>query len=412
MKKFSILSIILVSVLTIWSCTKDALDPVADVNNSIDVTSPANNFSLTLNPNQYNKAALTLQWTPADFGYAASVEYIVQFALDGTDFSAVSNATAFAASINLGTFSSNISTNSATITHKTLNDLFKGLVPSVGPVNNFKLRIVARPKEQQSSPTSNFLFTYSQVVLFTSNTYDTLLETPKIYVLGNYGAASTFSSWDLNMLGTSNSPKIFSPNKDNIFTGFVYTDNGAARFKFANPTDTDLNVYGQIIAQTGTVPPLAANNSAYGVLDFTTDVSTTGLITPPTATAGTYYVTANLKDKTFFVDKRTINVRGSGALSLNKNLDYDTNPTSPYYRMYTADVAINSPGFVTIFTRGNLAPQDFSIGAEATGSSVSADGTKTKMKVGGQKFQVTTAGNFKLVLDLQNSAYYTLRLIP
>jgi hypothetical protein len=412
MKKTGILTV-LIGLVFIVSCTKDVLDPTASVNNTITITSPNNNFNLDLNPNRYNSTALTLQWTSADFGYNASVEYLIQFALASDNFGAVTNASNLTNSTSAGAFSSSLPLVSYELTNKRLNDLFKAITVATGPSFNFKLRVVARPKDQQSTPSSDGLFAYSQEVFFTSNVYDPLLETPKIYVIGNFGAASTYSSWDINLLGTSNSPKIFSPNKDNIYTGFVYTDSSAPRFKLANPTDTDLNVYGKITDQVGVVPPLPGTTTSNpGTLDFTTDVSTTGLITPPVATAGTYFLTVDLKKKEYFVDKRTINVRGAGAVSLNKNLDFETNPASPYYRMYTADVFINNPGFINIFTRGNTAPQNFSIGAEVPNSIVPADGTKTKMKVGGEKFQITSTGNFKLVLDLQNSAYYTLRLIP
>jgi len=418
MKKFSIISALMV-LLAFWSCSKNDIGPTAQVNGGFVITTPSNNVTLTLNPYKYKATALTLNWTSADFGYSSSIEYLVQFALQSGDFAQATNAPALPYSFNAGTFNSSVASASYSMTNQQLNNLLKGLVPDVGTYN-FKLRMVARPKGQISSPGGDFLFAYSQEINFTSNVYDTLLETPFIYVLSNFGTPSTFSPWDINDLGTANSPAIYSAAKDNVYTGFVYTDAASPQFKFANVTDEGIVGYGLLTNQTGIVPPLASNNSDYGALDLTTDLGPGAMVVTPPAPngAGTYYFTVDISKKDlakpykYFVDKRTINVRGTSPLTLNQNLTYITDPTSPYYRMYTADVNFNNPGFMTIYTRGNLAPSDFNIGSDAVGTLVSNDGTKFKMKVGGNKVQIGATGPHKIILDLRNSAYYSLRIIP
>lgn len=425
MKKILFSFIIAVGMIASFvSCDKDMNNPNASISGSINLISPNNGTSLTLNPNNFSATAITVRWTSANFGYSASVKYVLQIisAADNFDSSTVTPQV-----IPLDTYNEYTnSTYEKAISNTTLNGKLKALGASIGVVSSFKMRVYAQPTNQLDS-SENGLREYSQEVAFTSNVYDPIDEAPKLYVMGNFGATSTFANWDINLNGTSNSPLIYSPLKDGVYEGFVYMNVATPQFKFANPTATNLDIKGLKTQYTQTsmasVSLTTPLGNFPGEIMTSADVSTSNIITPVAAAtgAGTYFIKADWVNNKYTAIKRLLSLKGIMTSQVNKYLTYDTDPTSLTYRMYIIDNVALTAGTGYIQLKDNSSAladkiERFGIDNNSADLQISPDAlstVKNKMKLGGQtQFKLLAPGNYKVVLDLRNAANYNLRFIP
>jgi hypothetical protein len=411
MKKIFLTFILLTNFL-LSSCSKEISNPYAEVKNTIDLSSPTSQSSFVLNPNLPNSIATTIKWSSADFGYSASVKYILQIVKATDSFDAPQ-------AIPLGTFNENSNTiHEYDISNTILNLKLKNAGGTIGISDNFKIRIYAQPASQQDS-SLNALRLYSQETIFNSNVYDPIDETPKIVVPGNFGAASTYDDFNINLLGTSNSPSIFSPAKDRKYSGFVWMNNPAPQFKFANPDNTNFNIKG-LNMLTSTVSDLTS-----GTLKDVSDINDPSNVKVPAGTAnnsgaGTYYVTADLIANKYTIIKRKFSVTGQATANQPKVLDFVTDPNSPYYRMYINTNVTLSAGFfkISLKTSGFAAAAD-NFGTPIAGVNqvlaITPNSTSTinnKLSIGGGFYNNQNPGNYTIVLDTKNSANYNLRVIP
>lgn len=419
--KFIALSFTAVTLLL--SCNKDEDKATGYVANNYSITSPTNGSAYTLNPNNPGDVAMTIQWSAADFGYDASTSYMLQILKASQSFT-----TDTPQSIFLGTFGEfSNETHSYGISNTALNSKLKAANSgNVGVTETFKMRIYAYPYGQGTSTSANAIRSYSQEVTFTSNIYDPVDEAAKLYVIGNFGAASTFADWDINTTGTSNSPIIYSALNNNIYEGFVYMNVASPQFKLANPTTTDLNIKGlgstAFTATTiaGVADPATPFGSATpGTLLATTDVSTGNVITPPAATASPYFVKIKWDTNQYVVLKRKMSISGSATGYVAKPLTYDSNPASPFYRMYVGTNINLSAGFFYIQVKDNsssLADKLERFGLDintATGTAIqlttnSSSPVKNIIKFGGSNFDINQPGTYTIALDLRNSARYNI----
>ncbi len=417
MKKIFLSLSIIGILMGLNSCDKDMSNPNASVLNSLTISAPTSGTVLSLNPNLYNSAAMTVKWSSANFGYSASVTYLLQIVKASDSFDSPQI-------IPLGTFSeySNLIHESA-ITTTVLNGKLNATLADVGSVSAFKMRVIAKPSTQLDS-SANGLFSYSQEVTFSSNVYDPIDEVPKLYVYGNFGAASAFSDWDINLTGTSNSPLIYSKSKNSVYEGFIYMNVASPQFKFANPSSTDLNIKGVNAPFTATtisgISATSALGSVFGTVQTSTDVATGNVITPPSSPAtatgsGTYFVKVDWAQNQYILVKRVIAIKGPTTSNTAKYLTYETNPTSPYYRMYVGTNINLSAGQGYIQLKDNSSALDDKVerlGIDNTSNTL-VPNVKNKLKFsGGSNFNVTSPGLYTVVLDLRNSAIYNLRIIP
>lgn len=409
MKKIFLKTIFILFVTLIFqSCDKDITDqPVASVVNSINLSSPSAGASLTLNPNFFNQPTFSIKWSSADFGYAASVKYVLQI-IKSTD--SFSDTAVVPQILPLGTFAENTnSVHEAFLITTELNSKLRALGTADGTIGNFKMRVYAQPSAQIATA-YNGVRCYSQEVSFTANAYDPLDETPKIYVYGNFGATSTYANWDINTSGTSNSPLIYNPALDGKeYNGFVFMNIANPQFKFANPTTTDLGIKGLGTAPVGSTP---------GTLVSSTDVSTGNVISAPApAAAGTYYLTANWATNTYTIIPRKISIKVPNIAA--QVLTYNTNPASPFYRMYVnTNTTLNlGSGYIQLKDFSTTAADRMGITDPSSPnlliSPTASSTVKNKMLYGNSNsFTITAPGNYTVVLDLRNSADYSLRAIP
>jgi hypothetical protein len=189
-------------------------NPQAKSLNSIDLKVPLTGTSLTLNPNLYKDNALTIKWTSADFGYSASVKYVLQIVKTGDAFEGKDIPMQV---IPIGTFNENTnSIHEYSITTTTLNSKLKAtgvdISLSSDVKSSFLMRVYAQPSGQLTTST-NAVKIYSQSISLSSNVYDPIDETPKIYVMGSFGAASTFADWNINQNGFKFSAYLFSSKR-------------------------------------------------------------------------------------------------------------------------------------------------------------------------------------------------------
>jgi hypothetical protein len=89
-------------------------------------------------------------------------------------------------------------------------------------------------------------------------------------------------------------------------------------------------------------------------------------------------------------------------------MTFDTNPSSPYYRMFTLDLALTADEFL-IRLKDDWSEK---MGTVSGNTQILTATTANAIKIGGGNMKVPTAGNYKIVLDVRNSANYNLRLIP
>ncbi|UQD55897.1 SusE domain-containing protein [Flavobacterium sp. K5-23] len=380
MKKiFLNLFLVTAALISMVSCTDETLDPVATVAKNVELNTPAGgNYVLTAST--AGATALTVKWSSADFGYSAAVTYSLQVVKATADFSSPQ-------SFGLGSFNENTNSNyEKVLTQRQLNSMLLGAGGAIGASGDFKMRVVAVPSTQLAT-SSNGVTSMSKEVTFKGNPYDTYDEFDRIYVPGSYGSVSTFGFWD-----PANAARLFSANNNGKYEGFVWMNEATPAFKFT-PTPDWPGDKGDLTENPNTFTTLGGKNIK------------------PVDGAGTYFFTVDWAANTYTIGKRQVAIIGQatpngwGAATY---LDFDTNPASPYYRMYTKNLALVADEFLVRLK------DDWSVKMgtlSGNGETISAT-TQNKIKLGGGNMKVPTAGNYKVVLDINNSANYNLRLIP
>jgi hypothetical protein len=382
MKKIFLSLILLTGAITsIVSCSDEKLDPVAS-SGTINMTSPTGgNFVLT--GTTAGTTAFTAAWSSADLGFNASVTYSLQAVKSTVSFSNSSQA------IVLGTFNSGAAVNEKAVTQRILNNLLLSAGGSIGTSGSFKLRIIGKPSTQLANST-NGVSAVSNEVTITAVPYDTFDEFNKLYLPGSYGGASTFADWS----GTGNSATIFSAGNDGKYEGFVWMNVASPEFKF----NTDPTWSGN---DKGENNPSGAFS---GVLGTANNIK-------PADGAGTYFFTVNWNTLTYTMAKQQVAIIGAATPNgwgSPTYLTFDTNSASPYYRMYTIDLALASDEFLIRLK------DDWSVkmGTLSGNTETTTTGGQYKIKLNGGNMKVPTAGNYKVVLDIRNSANYNIRLMP
>jgi hypothetical protein len=114
---------------------------------------------------------------------------------------------------------------------------------------------------------------------------------------------------------------------------------------------------------------------------------------------------------TYTMDQRQVTIIGAATPNgwgSGTPLTFDTNPSSPYYQMYTANLTLAADNFLIRLK------DDWSVkmGTVSGNLETVTTGGQYKIKLGGGDMKIPTAGNYKVVLDIRNSANYNLRLMP
>lgn len=368
----------------VLSCSEDSKDPVGKSSENITLSAPTSG-SYTLLASNAGEEVFLASWTSADFGYQAATNYKLQMVKASETFTGTNIPT-----FDLGNYSSTAgATFEKSITVRQFNALTLAANPSgIGSAESYKVRIVGVVGGQLNSSDNNLPDAISQEVTVTVTAYDAFDEFDRLYVPGNYGGASGFADW-----APDNAPKLFSKANDGKYEGFVWMNNPSPEFKFT-PVPSWTNDKGE-------------NNPSgafSGVLGTASNIK-------PADGAGTYFFTVNWPALTYTMAKRQVAMIGAATPNgwgTPTYMTFDTNPSSPYYRMFTLDLALTQDEFL-IRLKDDWSEK---MGTLSGNMETLAATNANVIKIGGGNMKVPAAGNYKIVLDVRNSANYNLRLIP
>jgi starch-binding outer membrane protein SusE/F len=311
------------------------------------ITSPTSGSSVVLTPDNPSNPALTLTWEKADFGTPTSIDYTVEAAKGGTDFTNPVLVT---------------STNNtlATLTVEELNGVAAnaGLDPFVEGA--LELRIKA------TIGTTGELPKYSNVITYLITPYTT--ELPKLAVPGNH------QGWD-----PPTAPRLAaSAFGETDYEGYVWLNgeykfvasNASGAFAWGNTDYGDDGTFSNVLLETGEVN---CNN-----------------------TAGYYLVKANTTTLTYSATPTSWAITGAatpnGWPDPAPDHDMTYNPTT---KKWEITIALTAGEFKFRANNG----WTLNLGADNDG-----DGS---MDYGGPNLSIATAGTYTVTLDLSNPRAYT-----
>ncbi|WP_144282709.1 SusE domain-containing protein [Chryseobacterium echinoideorum] len=367
MKK--ILSILLVGLISAFVISCESEDEKLILNNTTPSTLLSNKTSVVLDETMADQAAVTFTYTNPVFNPDISFTNSVELALAGTNFSP---STTVAVSKENNTFS---------LTHLQLNNVLAELEIAPNSAKNIEVRL-------KSSANSVTAF-YSNVltISMTGYTPNPDLIYPKINVPGGYAGAAGYQEWN-----PGDSPNLFSPEKDNKYRGFIYVTNPNSEYKFTINQDW------------------AGDKGDDGT--FTGKLVETGEQNIKAAAAGTYYLKVDWNANTYSAAIANFGVIGDATpTGWSSDTDFTYNPTTKTYVINS--IALSASGIFKFRANDDWAMKfqpDANDQTIASGAAIqtylSSEGTVT----GDPNYKVSQSGNYKIELDVHNSAYYKLTL--
>lgn len=384
MKKI-FLSLLIGAFVSLTSCSDETYDPVA-TNGTLNLTAPAGGtFALTAGGASNN--VTTIKWSSGEIGlgFNAAITYTLQAVKSNQNFTSTSG------SFPLGTFSSNQRSLEKSLTQRQLNNLILAANGNIGTAESFKIRVIGKPSTQQTNA-NNGVILISNAVVITVTPYDTFDEFNRIYVPGSYQSASGYgNSWSPDH---ANVAKLFSPSNDGNYEGFVWMNEANPEFKFTP-------------GQAWSGDKGDANSSGNSG-----NLTSGGNNIKPVDGAGTYFFQVNWNNNTYVMSKRRVAIIGAATPNgwgTPTYMTFDTNPSSPYYQMYKIDIQLANDEFL-IRMKDDWSVKFGSLSGNT--DNVTNNGTQYKVKLQGGNMKMPTAGNYRVVLDIRNSANYNIRFYP
>lgn len=384
MKKIYLSLILVAGILSsLVSCSDDLLDPVVAKGDAIVLSAPTGG-TYALSASTASATAFTAKWTSSTFGFSAAARYTLQVIKSTGNFNAPGT-------FPLGDFGVDSSINlEKAVTNRQLNAALLGAGGPIGASQSYKVRVVGSPLNQ-SSTTVDAYSVVSNEITITATAFDTYDEFARIYVPGNYQGASGYgNSWSPDSPSVA---KLFSAGNNGIYEGFVWMNEATPEFKFT-----------PVPSWSGDKGESNGSGAFSGVLGTSSNIK-------PSAGAGTYFFSVNWTAGTYTMDKRQVTIIGAATPNgwgSGTPLVLDTTPSSPYYQMYTATLTLAADEFLIRLK------DDWSVkmGTLSGNAENATTGGQYKIKLGGGNMKVPTAGSYKVVLDIRNSANYNLRLMP
>jgi len=334
------------------SCENDD-QTIATPSGGPELITPLDGSAYVLLPENATNEATTLVWNHADYDVQTEVNYDVEVALAGTDFTTI---------IPAGSTTSRF----MVWTVEALNAvaLEAGLIPYTA--GDLDVRI------KSSLGSNDDLPSYSNVITLTVTPYTTDL--PKLAIPGNHQGWSDANNFE-------SAPRIAASGFGQTdFEGYAWLD---GEFKFLAPNG-------------GT---FAWGNTDYGDNgDFSGILAETGE-SNCTVIAGYYRVRANTGTLTYTTTAVSWGIIGSATpTGWDSDTDLTYNPTTK--KLEIASIALVPGAFK--FRGNNAWSNGFDLGT------VNADGFLVD---GGDLTFSGAAGNYKVILDLSNPRRYTYELI-
>ncbi|KMQ67754.1 hypothetical protein ACM39_13025 [Chryseobacterium sp. FH2] len=362
-KLFNILYITLFGFVLL-SCSDD--DKVL-LNNVSNAKLSSDKTSVVLDELIADQNAISFTFTNPVFSPNVGFTNALEFGVEGTNFSP---------SVVQGL---EVGQTSYSLTHLQLNNILAML--NVAPN-------VAKPIQIRLKSTLNMATVYYSDVVsvnMTAYTPNPDLIYPKINVPGGYAGAAGYADWE-----PTNSPNLFSPGKNDQYRGFIYVTNPNSEYKFTINQDWNGDK-----GDDGT---------------FTGKLLETGEVNIKAVAAGTYYINVDWAGNTYSSILANFGVIGDATpTGWNSDTDFVYNPTTKTFIINS--IALNNTGVFKFRANDDWAikfqPESADqtlISGTGVQSYLSAEGTVT----GDPGYKVTEAGNYKIELDLHNSAYYKL----
>ena len=369
------------------SCDRDDTLAVAELKSNPDIISSLSATSYVINDTNLSNTFETIVFKKANFGVNVETENQLELALAGTSF---------AKPINLGVATSD---NYVKLTYQELNNALINL----GLVPNTPADVEVRVKSNIKSGNTNPTYVYSSPISFKVTPFkanpDDLF--PKIYMPGIWDevALGGYAEWD-----ATNSPALYSSKKNNVYAGFQYMafksasypldpDNGAFKFTPGASWDNDM---GDDHTRTGKLTKDGEWNIK--VADY--------------PVANTFFIKVDLANMTYSLEKANMGIIGEATPNgWNSQVDLAYNPSTMKFEI--ASIALTG-GKVFKFRNNDswsikIQPASGDV-TPVSGKEVqvynSAEGTVN----GDPSFICPETGNYKIVLDLHNSGYYSMTI--
>ncbi|WP_069131293.1 SusE domain-containing protein [Rhodohalobacter halophilus] len=350
MKK-SIISLLAIFGLLVFTSCEDTAGPVMEgAPEAPEITEPTSGSSFVLNEEDMDVEMDMMEWSAADFGFSAAVEYTIQMDMEGNSFEEPVEI----AKVRGNKYS------------PTVGDLNTKLLAAGLPFGTESL-VHFRIKAEVSS---NVRAVYSQPVQVGITPYEFEVTYPEIYVPGGYQSASGYG----NDWTPEDAPALYSINSNDRYEGYVYYANDNQEFKFTADRSWDLN-WGDDGAD-GTLQ----ENGANIVME----------------NAGYYKVNVDLNNFTYTLLSTDWGIIGDatpGGWDADTDMTYDVDD-----KVWRITINLNEG---EMKFRANDA-WDLNYGSD------DANGT---LQPGGGNIPVETAGNYTIELDLTGPIYrYSLEL--
>lgn len=343
MKKYIVLSCFF--LIALYSCDEKTFDPVVVPGDAPVLTTPSAGTDFVLNENEEDNVMSIFDWTAADFGYQAGIDYTVQLDAAGNDF---------AEGITLGIVNA-LSLNTVTVGKINNILLAKGL--PFGFANELEVRVCASVSDDVQTLCSG-------AVAITINPYQAEVIYPKLTIPGDY------QGWD----PADENYAIYSRKSDEVYEGYIYFNIDPAFYKFAQGLSWDVN-WGD-------------NAPADGILDPGGDDI------PPLEGIGLYLLICDLNSLTYTPQKIDWGVLGDATAG-----GWDTDEDLVW------DDAKGALTITTDLTAGNIRfrandASDLDFGDNFTNGTLEYDG---------DDIPITEAGNYTIDVFLTIADYaYTL----
>lgn len=366
MKKIiNIISILLAGVF-ITSCEKDGdIVTLTEISKS---TFSTDKGSIVLSEIISEQTAVTFSWAKPTFDVAIVPKQQIEFGIKGKNFKDSKTVDVEDGKANMA------------ITHATLNTLMFNLGANPDAINQVEARL-------KTNTGSTAYYSNAIDLSVTPFTPNPDLIYPKINVPGEYAGAAGYASWT-----PSNSPNLYSPEKNEKYRGFIYVSsisNDDSKFKFTINQDWPGNK-GDDGTKTGKLKADGDNIAA--------------------TTIGTHYIKVDWVANTYTNVQANFGVIGDATpTGWSSDTDFVYNPTTKTYVINS--IALSNTGSFKF--RAN---DDWSLifqPKSANQTLVSGKGEMTYFNAettisNDPNYNVSTAGNYKIELDLHNSASYKL----
>ena len=353
MKRFNQYISILFGVLLLASCEKEVTTPKLDDSKVVApaISAPENNGTYVFTPINA-KDSIKFNFSKASFPISVAPEYIVEAALNGTDFQK---------KVIIGvTASTKVAFDIASFN--------KALLPLLGEnpsfdAKKFDFRISARLSDYST------LYSSEKITL-TITPYDNSEVAFALWVPGNY------QGWS-----PATAPKVYSPNNDGVYQGYVNFTGTGIEFKFTGQPDWNPLNWGNggVNALTGSLTA-GADNIKIG------------------DAAGYYQVNVDIPNLTYKLVLTSWGIVGdatAGGWNTDTPMTYNT--TTKQWS-WTGTLAVGSMKF-----RSNN-DWNYNYGGKA-GDNDPANYPNSEAKAGGGNIKITTAGSYTITLDLSKQPY-------